>query len=206
MRSLLRSETVKSGAAPAAGAHRYQRADIDRAAGDHAIKGRDQAAKAFLGGQAVEIGAGRFHRRVLGGEIGVLGVLVLAGNRALREQRIPALGRGGCQLLRRLGVDQIGAALLHLARQVGRVEFGQKLALFHRACRYRHTHFQHIAADLGIERRGGEGLDVAGQVESAALGVAVELDQLDGGEWPAPPSSPPSGGRRSAASRCRPPR
>ena len=89
----------------------------------------------------------------------------------MQEQRVVARRRCGGELLRRLGVDQVGAALGRLSGQVGGVEFGQQLAFLHSRADIE-IPFLHIAVRLGIDRRAGVGLHIARQAERPAPAFA----------------------------------
>ena len=92
--------------------------------------------------------------------------------RALRQKRVPALGGDCGKLLVGDGGVEIGLALGQLAVEIGRIDLGQQLALLHRRADI-DIPFLHIAADLGVDRRVGEGLNIARQDEVAAVLDAV---------------------------------
>ena len=102
------------------------------------------------------------HDAGLGGDGGLLGGKLLGRDGVLRRQRLvaaqvdPGIGQGGAvagQLALGLGQRRLIGA---------RIDLGQQLALLHRRADI-DIPFLHIAADLGIDRRAGEGLHIARQ-------------------------------------------
>ena len=115
----------------------------------------------------------------LGADGRLLGGKLLGGNGVLRRQRLvaaevhPGIGEGGAiagQLALGLGQGGLIGA---------RIDLGQQIALFHLGADVEGP-FLHIAADLGIDGRAGESLNVARQGKIAAALGGLELDHLHG--------------------------
>ena len=104
-----------------------QRPHIGGARGDHTSERCGQPLEALGGNQLVDVGLGRDHFGLLGGEVAGALIHVLARHRIRGQHRLPALGGGLRQRLVGLGRSQYSLGLQQLLIELWRVDFSQQL-------------------------------------------------------------------------------
>ena len=170
------AKQLGSVAAAGAAAGIDERADIGLARGHDAVERRDDALEVFERREPVDfalIGGDLRRGGVEPGDgavvVGLLAFLFLHGDDALRRVA-PALRRsiaancsfGLPDFDLRLGRIELGLRRRELRVEIGRLDFGQQIALFHMRAVVEVPVLQ-IAADARVDRRLVPGLDGAGQ-------------------------------------------
>ena len=139
-----------------------QRADVGVALGDDACERRHDALERFELPQTLQIGTRRLARRRLGGCIACAFIGVLLRDRLRREQPLPAHVGGARQLVVGLRRAEVGLRLVQLLIDLGSLDVGQELALFHAGPDVGVPDLQ-VAVGACVDRGLVEGLYIAGQ-------------------------------------------
>ncbi|CAM2152784.1 hypothetical protein PT2222_290074 [Paraburkholderia tropica] len=154
----------------AAAARVDQRAHVGLARGDHAVERRRQTLERFERFQTAHVRLIRFHGRLLGDQVRGLFIGFLLRDRILLEHFGPALRRGGRELFVRDRVLQIGARLLQLLVEIGRVDHAEQLPGLHVRADIGVPGVQ-ITRDARVDRRVDVGRQMAGQHQHLRSGA-----------------------------------